>query len=142
MATLKEIMAAKAKAAQPPSPTSAGEGGKGVVISGKSATAGISGKPIRLPPPPTLPSVPEPRTLGDTTPGPDVPFEFASEKNSEAAKDWMLARQATDTALGVWVEPGNPEMAWIAVESPAEPGRLLLLYRLPLLNRQTEGNPY
>lgn len=105
--------------------------------------SGALAKPIVLPSAPPLPADPEPRALGETTPGPDVPFEFASETNSEAEKLVTLARSALDTQLGVWIQPGETtDHAWLAVESHHVPGKLILLHRLPLLNKITGKEPF
>lgn len=92
---------------------------------------------------------PEPRALGETTPGPDIPFEFPSEKSSDVQKLWLLARQQTTNSLGVWIEqevdPSGVLMAehgWLAVRNPSDPDRPLLVLRLPLLNRATGDAPY
>lgn len=137
MASLKELLAAKAAASGAAKPAAAPESAKPLKLSG------VYSKPIVLPSVPTPPAAPEPRALGETSPGPDVPFEFASETNSEAEKLVMLARSALDTQLGVWIQPGETtEHAWLAVESLQVPGKLILLHRLPLLNRAMRKEPF
>lgn len=88
----------------------------------------------------------EPRTLGSTEKGADVPFEFASEKPSEAAKQWLAIRYQPETTLGIVValDPSGETTAhaWLALESPADPGRLLYLYRLPLLAPKSDAGPF
>lgn len=88
----------------------------------------------------------EPRTLGSTEKGADVPFEFASEKPSEAAKQWLAIRHQPETTLGIVValdlSGETTAHAWLALESPADPGRLLYLYRLPLLAPKSDAGPF
>lgn len=92
----------------------------------------------------TPPLADEPRALGNTERGTDVPFEFASEKPSEAAKLWLQARQQPETKLGIVLDPSGETTAhaWLALESPADPGRLLYLYRLPLLAPKSDVGPF
>lgn len=83
---------------------------------------------------------PEPRQLG-LSKGEEVPFEFPSEKDSEGAREWLAVRQAYETTLGIWIEPGG-EHAWLAAESSTEPGKLVLIHRLPLKNKTNPGQPF
>ena len=143
MPSLREILAAKKAAV-----VHEQNGAAGV---GKSPSPAVTGgAPVIRPTleslgitrtPPAAPA-PEARMLGNATPGEDVPFEFASEKNSEAAKIWLQARQMEESQLGVWMEPAPGEHAWLAVESPAEPGKPILLFRLPLLNKHEAMQPF
>ena len=86
----------------------------------------------------------EPRALGETTPGPDVPFEWASEKSSEAARQWLLARQQPENLLGIVLDPSGETTAhaWLAIENPSDPGRFIFLHRLPLLTPRKGEDPY
>lgn len=94
----------------------------------------------------TPPLADEPRALGNTERGTDVPFEFASEKPSEAAKQWLAIRHQPETTLGIVValdlSGETTAHAWLALESPADPGRLLYLYRLPLLAPKSDAGPF
>lgn len=128
MASLKELLAQKSAAAV--TPPAAG----GTVI--RTAPALSPQRDAKTPQPV--------RQLGEATAEavPDVPFEFASEKPSEAAKEWLLARQQVSTQLGVWMEPPPGVHAWLAVESASDPGRLILLHRLPLLSRPYRHDPF
>jgi hypothetical protein len=128
MPSLKEMLAAKAA-----TPTAAPKG----IIARASEPALSPVKPL-----PT-PVSQEPRQLGNTERGQDVPFEFPSEKSSEGAKAWLFARQQPETQLGIMIEPGETsDHAWIVVQSPTDPGLLVFLYRLPLLTLKSAGNPY
>ena len=107
------------------------------IIARASEPAAVPAKPL-----PT-PVSQEPRQLGQIERGQDVPFEFPSEKSSEGAKTWLFARQQPETQLGIAIEPGETsDHAWIVVQSPTDPGRLLYLYRLPLLTPSSGANPY
>lgn len=131
MASLRELLAAKQAGAATQAPAPA-HPAHGIVIRPPAQTA----------PAPTVTAA-EPRPLGDTSArSADVPFEFASEKPSEAAKEWLAARHAPATKLGVWLEPAPSCHAWLAVDHPEESGRLILLHRLPLFNRQGDGVPF
>lgn len=136
MASLKELLAQKQSGqVKPPVPAAASTASVGTVI--RTAPA--------LPPRRDAALLAAPaRQLGEATvePGADVPFEFASEKPSEAAKEWLLARQQVSTQLGVWMEPPPGVHAWLAVESASDPGRLLLLHRLPLLSKPYRHDPF
>lgn len=125
MASLKEILAAKAASSAKPA---------GLTIR--------KGQPVAPPPrPPGLAD--DPRQLGQVEKGTEVPFEFASEKNSEAAKLWLLARQQPETKLGIVIEQGETsEHAWLALEHPTDPGMMLYLYRLPILAARSAGAPF
>jgi len=129
MASLKELFAAKQAAAAP------------------APTTGIKIKPdpVKLPPvvQQELPSI-EARQLGNMERGADVPFEFASEKDSEAARMWLEARQLPESSLCLVMEPGETsEYAWIALQTRADIGRPLLLFRLPLaIAKNGPGVPY
>lgn len=132
MPSLKEMLAAKAAGTSAPAPAAP----KGI-IARASEPAAVPAKPL-----PT-PVSQEPRQLGQIERGQDVPFEFPSEKSSEGAKTWLFARQQPETQLGIAIEPGETsDHAWIVVQSPTDPGKLLYLYRLPLLTPSSGGNPY
>lgn len=107
----------------------------------KQAAPGIT---IRQDTPSLPPAKPvEERQLGNTEKGQDVPFEFASEKDSEAARLWLQARQLPESSLCVLIEPGEQSShAWIGLQNPADPGRTLFLFRLPLATNQSAGAPF
>lgn len=138
MASFKDFLAKKQV-----SPQNAGEPAplpaKGLHLSGASC------KPV-------MPEVPDEQTLlrqmgilppegvsrklGETTA--DVPYVFHSENDSHERKLLKAALLAEETKLGVWINPESPSAeAWIAVQVQGDPN-LLLLHRLPLLNRQTD----
>lgn len=73
------------------------------------------------------------RKLGETTP--DVPYVFPSPQDSGYRKTLKAALLAEETRLGIWINPDDRSAeAWIAVQVQDDPN-LLLLHRLPLLNR-------
>lgn len=76
------------------------------------------------------------RKLGETVP--DVPYVFHSEIDSPGKRRLKAALLAEETRLGVWINPeGTDADAWLAVQADGEPN-LLLLWKLPLLNRKGE----
>lgn len=132
MPSLKEMLAAKAAGPSAPAPAAP----KGI-IARATEPAATPAKPL------PVPVSQEPRQLGNIERGQDVPFEFASEKPSEAAKTWLHARQQPETLLGIAIEPGETSAhAWLCLQSPTDPGKLLYLYRLPLLTPSSGANPY
>lgn len=136
MASLKELLAAKAAKAAP-TPAPAAEEKPRVIIARADSPAPAKPQPTPL--------ADEPRQLGATTRGTDVPFEFPSEKDSEAAKTWLQVRQLPETKLGIAMDPSGETTshAWLAVESPDDPGKLLFLFRLPLLTpKSSSAEPY
>ncbi len=73
------------------------------------------------------------RKLGETRP--DVPFVFPSPQDSGYRKTLKAALVAEETRLGIWINPDDRAAeGWIAVQVQGDPN-LLLLHRLPLLNR-------
>lgn len=76
----------------------------------------------------------------------DVPFEFASEKPSEAARLWFQARQMPETSLCIVMDPVEdgmpPQHAWLALQTQADTCRPIFLHRLPLAAYQRPGNPF
>lgn len=123
MATLKERLAA-AKAKAPP----AAEKPKGIRITPTDPKEAPAAPPER----------PEPRELGRSTPGEDIPFGTRPEE--EPAASWHEVRTALDTDLAIWIDG---EHGWLAVRSRnGQPG-LILLQRLPLMTNPRNGNePY
>lgn len=120
MPSFKELMMAKKKAANP---------------------AKAPGEPPAPPKaiPLTVPTDTPGRLLGDAKP--DVPFEFPSETDSPEEWRRKVALVSPATSLGVWLEPGTSN-AWIALEVPGEAPNVLLLWKLPLLNRARAGEPF
>jgi hypothetical protein len=142
MASLKDLLAQKQSGqVKPPVPAAASTASVGTVI--RTAPALPPRRDAVYVGDQLITTTPE-RRLGDPKVelGPDVPFEFASEKPSEAAKEWLLARQQVSTQLGVWMEPPPGVHAWLAVESASDPGRLILLHRLPLLSKPYRHDPF
>lgn len=116
MASLKEILAAKKSAAA-------------VVTAPEVAAPAEPPKDHKL-------NTDQSRQLGEKEGGgPQVPFDFLSEKRSEEAKLWLQCRQLSQSNLGIAIEPEG-QHAWIALDHPSDPGRPLLLFRLPLLNQK------
>lgn len=136
MPSLKEMLAARsAPASAKPGPAQT-----------PAAPAPSAAPKVRADQPDTPPPVAladEPRQLGNREKGVDVPFEFASEMPSEAARQWLQARQTPATQLGIYVEPEeSSDHAWIAVANPTMPGKLIFLFRLPLLTATDQGVPF
>jgi hypothetical protein len=133
MASLKELLAAKqsaAASAPKPAPVVAAPAAPGIVIRPSA-------------PAPAAEAKPEPRPLGEpSAQAADVPFEFASEKPSEAARLWLAARQVPHSQLGIYLEPPPSCFAWLALDLPEDRGRLILLHRLPLLFKRTGDVPF
>lgn len=103
--------------------------------------------PAPVPAPQPEPVRGEVRAAGDTSAPPDVPFEFASETNSEAAKNWILARSIPNTEIGVMIDPEadpekGPEHAWLIIKNPAAPTLPVFLCRLPLVRLNQSGGPF
>ena len=142
MATLKELLAAKqaaAAAAKPaptepttPTPPPAAQATGLVIRPAAAAPLSAAG-----------PTQPETRPLGDTSAAAaDIPFEFASEKSSEAERLWLEARRLPETELGIYIEPEPSRHAWLAIDLKEDRGRLLLLQRLPLLFKRCGNAPF
>lgn len=127
MPSLREVLAAAAKEKQQ----------AGLKVS--------SEKPVDTTPAPTPKPGPadDPRLLGNTEKGQDVPFEFPSDKKSAEERFWLKVRQQPHMQLAVTVEPGeNPQHAWIVVQNPAEPLLPAFLFRLPLVTATFQDAPF
>lgn len=139
MASLREILALKNKQAPLPAPEASTTAAKpGIVIRPAAVATAKEQAAAALPPraPIDIPP-PEVRELGNTKPEGGVPFEFPSEKSSDAAKDWLRWRQLPQTALGIWIEP-DMEGAWLAIRNEADPKRPLLIFRMKTMNEWGE----
>lgn len=143
MASFKDFLAKKASSA----PQSAGESAppvpekeaRGLHLSGNSSRPAIPEVPDEqtlLRQMGILPPEGVSRKLGETIP--DVPYVFHSETDSHERRLLKAALLAEETKLGVWINPeSTAPAAWLAVQVQGYPN-LLLLHRLPLLNRQTD----
>lgn len=144
MASFKDFLAKKQASS---APKSAGESAPPVPAAKEARGLHLSGNFSK----PAMPEVPDEQTLlrqiGILPPGvarklgetvPDVPFVFPSKNDSHERRLLKAALLAEETKLGVWINPESTDAdAWIAVQVQDDPN-LLLLHRLPLLNRKSE----
>ena len=134
--TLAEILAAKKGGGSKPR-------GSGITITPESEKAALAAQ-IKQTFDASAPKAqpPAPRELGAAERGERIPMDHPGPDATEADKAWFSACHALDTRLGIVIEPGETgEHAWIACSAGA--GRQpILLHRLPLLHRPTDGNPF
>lgn len=137
MPSLREMMAAKAGTAtkaEPAKPADAGIKIAGNVPDSQGKFEGAN-----------LPEARDPRQLTQTDEkNNEIPMVFPSENWSEEEKAWWQACFAVETDMGIVIDGDH---AWIALKRYKDtaknlPGGVLLLHKLPLLNRHLLGQPF
>ena len=133
MATLAELMAAKAAVPAPPS--------SGVVIRAEDEKAKLAAS-IKHTMDALAPKVspPAPRELGNTQPEETLPMDYPPQGSPESELEWFRSLHSFDSDLGVVIDPMGLK-AWIAVR-PQGVTKPLLLLKLPILSCPSYGQPF
>lgn len=142
MPSLAEIMAAKKAGAGQPAPAVS----SAPKITPQSEHAALASKikdTLDATAPKPLPPLPnsDKRELGATQPGERIPMDHPPADAPQEARDWFNASHSFASDMGIVLDPDNPEVAWLAVQTNRF-APLILVHRLPLLNRPKEGNPF
>ncbi len=148
MATLKEILAAKAKEQGSPAPKAglvpaaefveqeANKRGEttGMIIKAedekKKLAASIKETMDGLAPK-IQPPTPEPRELGATEKGERLPFQYPENPSDPDDREWFASMHAFESDLVIVLDPDSKH-AWIAVKRNKHHPFPLLLHKLPL----------